>query len=244
VKTIEASSLIYGVCQLAGVPRDQVTETLFWTIRDLLDQRIGLCWEADNWPDLIRVESITPTRDLGDDDSGVSGFLIPDDMGDILGVFYENPRAKLTAAPIGYQLIHTGTSPAVVLSQFSDTVWVKYRLPRPRLTGTVWDSSTSYAIDAQCYYEVSDAGQFYRSLQSVNIGQNPTTSPTYWAQLDIPLIFQGYLVRATYADWLRGEGQHEQALIEEGSAEQMLAHEADRLFRQQGQVTTTTVFTR
>jgi len=59
----------------------------------------------------------------------------------------------------------------------------------------------------------------------------------------VPKIFENYLVRGVYADYLRSNGQTDIALGEDQNAESLLILESDKLYRQQGQVRTANVVT-
>lgn len=60
---------------------------------------------------------------------------------------------------------------------------------------------------------------------------------------DIPKIFQAYLIRAVFADYLKANGQVEQAMIEDANAESLLQLEADKVYRQAGQIRSVNMFT-
>lgn len=55
-------------------------------------------------------------------------------------------------------------------------------------------------------------------------------------------MFQGYLIRGTYADHLKAMGNNEIAAAADLDAEAVLTLEADKLLRQQGQVKRMRVF--
>ena len=59
----------------------------------------------------------------------------------------------------------------------------------------------------------------------------------------IPKIFENYLIRGIYADYLRAKGQSDVAAAEDRNAEGIITLEADKVYRQQGQVRRANVFT-
>ena len=60
---------------------------------------------------------------------------------------------------------------------------------------------------------------------------------------NIPKIFQAYLIRGVFADYLKANGQVEQAMIEDANAESLLQLEADKVYRQAGQIRSVNMFT-
>ena len=52
----------------------------------------------------------------------------------------------------------------------------------------------------------------------------------------VPYIFQQYLIRGAYADYLKAIGNNELAQPEDVAAESVLMLETDKLYRQQGQI--------
>ena len=57
----------------------------------------------------------------------------------------------------------------------------------------------------------------------------------------MPKIFENYLTRGIYADYLRANGQSDIAAAEDQNAEGIITLEADKVYRQQGQVRRTSV---
>ena len=111
-------------------------------------------------------------------------------------------------------------------------MWLEYRIVKPSLTGDVYASTSTYSSGDQVYYN----GNFYDANQSVAVTENPTASTSKWDIVKIPLIFQNYLIRGVYADYLRSTGNNELALAADRNAESLILVEADKLYRQQGQV--------
>jgi len=99
----------------------------------------------------------------------------------------------------------------------------------------VWNKSPKSNQD-QVYDNT--AGQFYEANQSVAAGSNsPTAQPSYWDVVAIPNIFFDYLVRGTYSDYLRHNGELDRARVAEADARDVLDHELLKLHTQQGQTT-------
>lgn len=124
---------------------------------------------------------------------------------------------------------------------FADTtkVWVKGRKQRPTLSGDNFSSTATYSSGDQVYH----SGQFYNANAATSAGESPTTTASKWDVVEIPYVFQGYLIRGTYADHLKAMGNNEIAAAADLDAEAVLTLEADKLLRQQGQVKRMRVFT-
>ena len=95
--------------------------------------------------------------------------------------------------------------------------------------------ATSYSSGVQVYYN----GNFY----TANTSTASSFTASEWDKVNIPKIFQNYLIRGIYSDYLRANGQLEAASIEDNNANGMLVMESDKLYRQQGQVRTTKMVT-
>ena len=66
---------------------------------------------------------------------------------------------------------------------------------------------------------------------------SPVSLPASWDLVSIPYIFADYLIRGTYADYLRHNGELDRARVAEADARDVLDHELLKLHTQQGQTT-------
>tara|TARA_R100001463_G_scaffold47620_1_gene96629 strand:+ start:28991 stop:29701 length:711 start_codon:yes stop_codon:yes gene_type:complete len=228
MRTLKFSSVLYGVAQLAGLDRDNLPTHFFKQVRDLANQRLSVAWESERWPDLVRVSSATVTTA-----NDINTAPYPTTAGIILQVYQKDPRSTTNAVPVSYSLYDTGTAQQIVLQESSTPVYVEYSITRPNLIGNTYNANTDYAVDDQVYY--STTGQFYDMIVNAGAGTVPTTTNN-WAVTSIPKIFENYLIRGIYADYLRANGQIEIASLEDRTAEAFLTVEADKVYRQQGQV--------
>lgn len=227
MRTLTFSSVLNGVAQLAGLDRDNLSTSEFRRIRDLADGRLGLAWESEYWPELIRVESATVTAS-----DSVETAPVPAAAGEVLDVYNKNPRATVSAVPVSWSLYEDGTSRYVNLRSTDTPVWLEYRVARPNLTGDAYNSSSNYAAGDQVYF----AAQFYESNTSVSVSESPSSASSKWDVVKIPFIFQAYLIRGAYADYLKATGNNELSAQADANAESILMLEADKLYRQQGQI--------
>lgn len=84
---------------------------------------------------------------------GILPMLIPqvalveagyDDIGDVEGVYRENPEAYLGAARINYRV---GSEGVLCFDTDVPQPWVRYLPPPHRFTGSAWDATASYGPD-------------------------------------------------------------------------------------------------
>lgn len=152
-------------------------------------------------------------------------------IGEALAVYDYNPRLRDDWDFVEFTLSHNG----VQVINGPTVVALEYRTRPPTFTGSVWVSGTSYtASSSQVYYETGGVGNFYNCIQSTS--SVAPTNTAYWTVVEIPFLFQSYLIRAIYADLIVFAKQDAKSHIAVKYAEQILAYEADKLYRQQGQI--------
>ena len=227
MRTLTFSGVLNGVAQLSGLDRDNLSTSEFRRIRDLVDGRLGIVWESEYWPETLRVASATVTSS-GD----IETAPIPSDAGEVLEVYNKNPRVTTSAIPVSWHIYADGTNRYVNLRKADTPVYLEYRTTRPLLTGDTYSTTSTYSSGDQVYF----SGQFYDANQAVSINESPTAASSKWDVVKIPYIFQQYLIRGGYADYLKATGNNELARPEDAAAESVLMLEADKLYRQQGQV--------
>jgi len=227
MRTLKFSNVLNGIAQLSGLDRDNLSTSEFGRIRDLADGRLAMCWEGEYWPDTIRVSSATVTTT-----DGVETAPFPTDAGEILNVSSKNPRKTTVNTQLGWSIYDDGTDRYVQLRDDATPIYVEYRIVRPLLTGSTYSSTSTYSSGDQVYF----SGNFYDANSSAGVAESPTSASSKWDIVKIPAIFQTYLIRGVYADYLRATGNNELAIAADLNAESLLMMEADKLYRQQGQV--------
>ena len=233
MRTLKFSNVVYGVAQLAGLDRDNLPTHFFKQVRDLANPRIALAWETEYWPDLLRISELTVTTT-----DSVSTIAYPTDAGEILEVCSKNPRKTTIRAGVGFILYDDGTdsdtNSGKTITVFTTTspLYVEYRIVRPELKGDI--TTAQLEIGDQLYY----SGHFWeaKTVRSAGDHQPDSTDTTNWKKILVPKIFESYLVRGIYADYLRANGQSDIAVAEDQNAEAVITLEADKIYRQQGQV--------
>ena len=238
MQTLKFSNVVYGVAQLAGLDRDNLPTHFFKQVRDLANPRMALAWETEYWPDLLRIEELTVTTT-----DSVSTIAYPTDAGEILEVYNKNPRKTTLHSSVGFILYDDGTDSdtnsgkTVTVFTTTSPLYVEYRIVRPELKGDI--TTAQLEIGDQLYY----SGHFWeaKTVRSAGDHQPDSTDTTNWKKILVPKIFESYLVRGIYADYLRANGQPDIAATEDQNAEGVITLEADKIYRQQGQVRRTSV---
>jgi len=235
MRTLDFKDVIYGVAQVAGLDRDNLPSHFFKQVRDLSNTRLAIAWETEYWPETMRTieRTVTTTSD-------VSSMAYPSDAGEILEIYSKNPKQTTNLDTVSYVLHDTGadsdtnSGKSVVVYTTTTPLFMEYKATRPDLTGDV-HTAVAYSSGSQVYYD----GNFYTA--------NTTTATSFtaseWDKVNVPKIFQNYLIRGVYADYLRANGQLQAASIEDNNANGMLVMESDKLYRQQGQIRTTKMVT-
>ena len=239
MRTLKFSNVVYGVAQLAGLDRDNLPGHFFKQVRDLANPRMSFAWETEYWPELLRCPDAGLTVTTAD---SISSIAYPTDAGEILEVYNKHPRKTTLHSSVDFVLYDDGTdsdtNSGKTITVFTTTspLYVEYRIARPELKGdSGYSATTDYVDGTQIYYPTT--GHFYtRKANTANeVGVAPTVTDD-WDKALIPKIFESYLIRGIYADYLRANGQAEIAATEDRNAEGTIVMEADKVYRQQGQV--------
>jgi hypothetical protein len=167
-------------------------------------------------------------------------------IGDVIGVWSKSPLVWRNAQQLEYTLTTNGVR---VVSNV-DFAWVEFKLKTPTLVGDTFSTSATYTANLdQVYYRSSGnpatyPGNMYDCVTTTSAGDSPESASSKWSAVNIPRIFQRYLERGAYADYLVSDGQSEKAMMEDSKAEQMLAELRYRVGGTQNQVRRNIVLTR
>lgn len=256
MRTIDFSTLLFRTATLCGLDRTAITSSTFATLRDLANHRLAMIWESEAWPQLVRV-SDDPGETVSEASDGTRTVTLASTVGDLFDVYNQSPRVTTRARPIKYFLYDNGTTRYINVMEAVDSgVYLEWRNAKPQLFGDAWDNSLAYAVGTQIYFDTTtDTGSFVPSPNNVgggnfydcavvtSAGQSPTTNAASWTKVDIPYFTGEYITRGVLADYLRSEGQYEQASVAEADAEGVKAQEVDKIVRQEGQVRRMNVYT-
>jgi len=152
-------------------------------------------------------------------------------IGDVRDVYSKNPLVNKTYATSNWTLTQNG----VQVPNGPNVVWLEYRTRFAPLIGGDWASGSAYAVGDQVLFTSGSVKNFYTCAVVTTAGQSPTTHPASWTILEIPYLFQAYMVHGAFADVLRMDGQMDKAAQQERLAEQYLEIEAAKLFNLQPQ---------
>ena len=152
-------------------------------------------------------------------------------IGDVRDVYTKNPLVNKTYATANWTLTQNG----VQVPNGPNVVWLEYRTRYAPLVGSDWASGSAYAVGDQVLFTSGSVKNFYTCAVVTTAGQSPTTHPASWTILEIPYLFQPYMVHGAFADVLRMDGQMDKAAQQERLAEQYLEIEAAKLFNLQPQ---------
>jgi hypothetical protein len=224
MEAVDFKVVLKQVAALAGIDQDAIPNSFFIQVRDFADLRVSHAWDRAEWPEAIRYDSPTVSAS-----GNINKFTYPTGADVILNVFSDDPRTSTTIKAYSYTLTDTGSAREVILPEADTSVTVEYKESPPAFIGDVHlTANKTYAASEQAYQN----GNFY----TANAG---STSGAFaegeWTIVKVPKFLQGYLVRSCYSDYMRSNGQTQEAAIEDNIAEGVLFREVEKLTRQQGQ---------
>jgi len=206
--TLPYSTLQDRFRALTGLESLQTTDSGF--LRDLVNRRIRLAYERYPWPVFTVVgEEVTLTGNsiVTYDGSGTGGTKLANNANVVFRVHQDNPLTN--RYPDEYTFLQDvsplGDPLIKIISPDNLATKKAYITYRKDLEGVV-NSETSITTG---YF--GDEG-----------GDNS----------DVPWIFFEYAVHGSYADFLRGDGATQKAVLEDQYAESLLLHEIDKVSNQ------------
>lgn len=165
-------------------------------------------------------------------------------IGDVIGVYTKSPTVYADAYPVRYELSPDGIQ---VLDDY-DSVWVEFKAKQPVLLGDEFSTTGTYtALVDQVYFAGSTTsypGNFYDCIVNATAGQSPQTTAASWQIVNIPRLFERYIVQGAFADYLVSDGMSEKRMIEDAKAETLLSELRFRVAASQNQTRGTICLTR
>jgi hypothetical protein len=150
---------------------------------------------------------------------------------------------------VAYYLDDDGTNRRIIIMDSTTPVWVEYRLPKPDLFGESYNANSVYSVGAQVYFDsgtntgsylpsttAASSGNFYTCTTATTQGQSPTSTPNSWSLVKVPYFCGDYVTKAVFSDYLRTEGQIDNAAMAEAEAENVKMLQIDRVLRAEGQI--------
>jgi hypothetical protein len=206
------------VVRAVGINRFYMCHTAHTTTSVLAVANYGLLTEFERYVDLEQETA-----------AGVALTVI----GEVFDVKTANPRAtrqwdSLEWSPLQGRIYVEGSSVKV---------WVEFRKRRPVLRGSSYSASATYAVGAKVLFTpTGGVVNLYECVTATTAGQSPESSAAKWALVEIPKIFEGYMIWSAYAKSLPGEGDAAGKKADaQGMAGSYLDLECDNVYRQQGQ---------
>ena len=227
--SLNFSTLLKQIAAAAGIDQDTIPNSFFTQIRDFADRRVAQAWDRCEWPGTIRYANPSVSAS-----GNINKFTYPATADVILNVYSDDPRTSTTITTYGFTLTDDGTNKEVIIPVADNSVTVEYKEAPPQFLGDVFVAGSTYASDTQFYA----LGNFYvttANLTNAQIGSLIAEDPLRIKVQSVPKIFQSYLVRACFADYLKANGQTQQAAIEEQQAELIIFREIEKVQRVQGQ---------
>jgi hypothetical protein len=226
--------LLTQVLNLAGIDSSTLS-TIEWRLfRDMASRRIKFAWQAAKWPEVCLTEERTVTQSGGDEGNYIALNQAGEtEIGEVFQVYNKSPKNNQDVQELTWYLSENG----IQIAESNTAVFVQFRKTVPQFTGEAYAQTSSYAAPQQVYD--TTIGNFYEANQAVASGSDnsPSAQPSLWDLVSIPIIFLDYLIRGTYADYLRHNGELDRARVAESDARSSLDHELFKLHQQQGQTT-------
>lgn len=233
-RTSNYSDFLARVCALLGLDQTTLQASELANINALFIKNLRKIWRFTPWLDTMVLETRTPDVNFVIDYNQAAQTAI----GEVLGVWDNNPLGTVSANSIGY--VPTSTGLQLIGMTVAAPVWVRYTIRIPAFTGSTYSASSTYASGVTTYFTSSTGyGNYYTSTGAVLANQTPDTNPSLWSVNVLPYTFLEYVAFATYADYLRSDGQQDKAYQADSQAEMILIDEYDIMQRQQRYIPTT-----
>lgn len=245
MRTTDFSNVLLDSVNLFGYDVANISDNNFRTVRQFINQRLRMAWEAYPWYSLVIIDEMPMTKDPV---SLVTSIAFPTNAGEIVGVYNMNPLATTRSTYKSYAIARINNEERIVVQATdASTYFVEYRIKRPEILGEIY-KPISYKAGSCVYFDTGSGsgtyvpvegfphyGNFYRAINDVTSSIKPTDAIN-WEKIEIPYMFASYLSRGAYSDFLRSEQQYDDAAKAEQDASGVLEMEFDKELRQQGQV--------
>lgn len=152
-----------------------------------------------------RIIQYAPGADPGTYSGAGTVRKIYEEPGLLKAVYDRDPQAFTTWAELEFEQVNTGW----LVPQAPAEVWVEFRQKAPLLTGAAYSATATYTAGEQILFNSSGSiKNFYECKVATSAGESPTTDPMKWALIEIPYIFQTFLVYGALSDALKMDGNH------------------------------------
>lgn len=169
------------------------------------------------------IESVEPY--IAYEQDGETGFSYVTDVWDA------NFRTTRGARRLRWEYDERGVR--IVEATAPETVWLHLYRRCPRWTGDTWSNASTYSAGRCLYFSSATQdyqGDYWLVLDTTVAGESPITAPEKFALIEIPDFMGEFIIAGARIAHLKGEGQLEKALAEDGNPLwDLLAEERSRL---------------
>lgn len=153
-------------------------------------------------------------------------------LGEVRDVYSVDPRVNRNFGVANWTLSTNG----VQVPDGPAQVWLEFRTRCTPLVGDDYSITATYAAGDQILFNsAGTVKNFYTCVTATSAGESPNTAAAKWSIVEIPYLFQPYLVNGAYADYLLMDGQTDKAGVQNRLADEYLATELQKLHDQQPQ---------
>lgn len=237
MRTSDYSDYLVRMGGLIGVDSANFTNQELSRLNGFFQKNIRKIWETTFWPEVCALESRTPNSSYVIDYEQASQTEI--DV--VLDVYSATPTTSTAPRRLGWILTPDGIQLTTVTSTSAVYVWFRKRVPR--YSGATLDLTATYEAGDKIFYTTAaGAGNYYVAFVQATAGQTPETHASKWILQEIPYNFFEYTIQASFADWLRSDGQRTAAAQEQTMTAQSIFDDALDKFERQQRTIAPTVF--
>lgn len=147
-------------------------------------------------------------------------------VGEVRDVYSKDPAVHRNFATCNWTLSRNG----VQVPDGPAIVWLEFRTRFKPLTGDDYSASAAYAVGDQILFNsAGSVKNFYTCVTATSAGESPNTADTKWAIIEIPYLFQPYLVAGAFSDFLTMDGQVDKAAAQNLIADEYMADALQKL---------------
>jgi len=86
--------------------------------------------------------------------------------------------------------------------------WIRFQIPPPQFTRSVYSDATTYALAQLTYDETT--GECYKSLQAANL-DHAVTETAWWEKVNFPALAETYIKWSASSEWMSiDDGKYQQ----------------------------------
>lgn len=147
-------------------------------------------------------------------------------IGEVRDVLTTDPQVDRLFSTANWTLSRNG----VQVPDGPAIVWLEFRTRFTPLLGDDYSATATYAVGDQILFNSSGSVKnFYTCVTATSAGESPNTAAAKWSVIEIPYLFQPYLVTGAFADFLIMDGQMDKAAAQNRIADEYLADEMQKL---------------